>query len=139
MENLFFHDSRQKKYRSIFGAAPTGARVTLRLDVFWQETEEVLLHLFKEGNGTKESLLTMIGLPAEFVPRELTEKLIEYLYSRRATTVVVPMQDLLALPASCRMNIPGTATGNWHWQLEPEQLAQAPAEFLRKLCDKYQR
>ena len=81
----------------------------------------------------------MIGLPAEFVPRELTEKLIEYLYSRRATTVVVPMQDLLALPASCRMNIPGTATGNWHWQLEPEQLAQVPVEFLRKLCDKYQR
>ncbi len=60
MDNLFFHDSRQKKYRSIFGAASAGARVTLRLDVFWEETKEVDLHLYEEtGKTGKESIVPM--------------------------------------------------------------------------------
>ena len=31
--------------------------------------------------------------------------------------VVVPVQDLLGLDSTARMNIPGTALGNWQWRL----------------------
>ena len=87
----------------------------------------------------KQVVRNTLGLAENFTPKELTESMIAYLYSRRAETVIVPMQDLLALPSSCRMNIPGTATGNWHWQMTTEQLKQAPVEFLKKLCEKYGR
>lgn len=32
--------------------------------------------------------------------------------------VVLPVQDILGLDASGRMNVPGTALGNWQWKLE---------------------
>jgi len=31
--------------------------------------------------------------------------------------VIIPLQDLLGLGAEARMNIPGTALGNWQWRL----------------------
>jgi 4-alpha-glucanotransferase len=37
---------------------------------------------------------------------------------------VVPIQDLLDLPASCTLNQPGTAEGNWQWRYTDAQLAQ---------------
>lgn len=50
-----------------------------------------------------------------------------------ANLAIIPMQDLLGLPASARMNTPATAKGNWSWRLTPEQLAAAPAEVLAGL------
>ncbi|MFW5734487.1 MAG: 4-alpha-glucanotransferase, partial [Oceanidesulfovibrio sp.] len=38
-----------------------------------------------------------------------------------ANTVVVPMQDVLGLDESCRMNKPSTLSGNWEWRLLPEE------------------
>ncbi len=32
--------------------------------------------------------------------------------------VIVPAQDLLGLGSTARMNVPGTALGNWQWRLE---------------------
>jgi 4-alpha-glucanotransferase len=33
-----------------------------------------------------------------------------------AGTVIVPLQDLLGLDSRARMNLPGTASGNWSWR-----------------------
>ena len=35
-----------------------------------------------------------------------------------ADTAVHPMQDILALPSGCRMNLPGAASGWWDWRFE---------------------
>jgi 4-alpha-glucanotransferase len=32
--------------------------------------------------------------------------------------VIIPAQDVLGLDSSARMNVPGTALGNWQWRLE---------------------
>ena len=99
-----------------------------------------LLVSCKSKTTTEPVSNKVVGVSPTFTgKKQLTESMIAYLYSRRAETVIVPMQDLLALPSSCRMNIPGTATGNWHWQMTTEQLKQAPVEFLKKLCEKYGR
>ena len=74
-------------------------------------------------------------LSAEDIDREL----VEYVYSRQARTVVIPMQDILALPSNCRMNTPGVAVGNWTWKLTESQLENAPAHWLNSLCVKYNR
>ncbi len=60
--------------------------------------------------------------------------LIGYLYSRQARTVIVPLQDVLGLPAGCRMNTPGTPSGNWQWKTDKGCLGGGLAERLAKLA-----
>lgn len=51
-----------------------------------------------------------------------------------ADVAIFPAQDLLGLPASARMNTPGTAEGNWGWRLTPGQLTPELAGRLRALA-----
>lgn len=39
-----------------------------------------------------------------------------------AALAIVPLQDLLSLDSTARMNLPGRAEGNWSWRYRPEQL-----------------
>ena len=48
----------------------------------------------------------------------------------RSDLFVVQMQDLLELPASARINVPGQPTGNWRWRMLP---GAADKELARKL------
>lgn len=52
---------------------------------------------------------------------------------------VIPLQDLLALDSSARMNFPGRAEGNWQWRYVPEQLTSAIAARMRGLTELYGR
>jgi 4-alpha-glucanotransferase len=53
---------------------------------------------------------------------------------------IVPMQDLLRLGSESRMNRPGTARGNWCWQLEGEHSFSAEhAAQLRLMLLRYGR
>lgn len=87
----------------------------------------------------RHRLCRMLHMDDDTSGTEITGALIEYLYSRRAETVIVPLQDALALPAGDRMNIPGTATGNWRWQLKDGQLRLDTARWLSQLCRIYNR
>ncbi|MEP6892693.1 MAG: 4-alpha-glucanotransferase [Gaiellaceae bacterium] len=57
--------------------------------------------------------------------------LLELALGSRAALAVFPMQDVLGLDSSARMNRPGTKTGNWSWRLEPGQLTDELAARLR--------
>jgi 4-alpha-glucanotransferase len=46
---------------------------------------------------------------------------------------VVPIQDLLDLPAGSALNQPGTAEGNWQWRYTDGQLARLSADKLEIL------
>ena len=52
-----------------------------------------------------------------------------------ADTVVHPLQDILALPSACRMNLPGSARGWWGWRFDWSQVhawhGQRLAEMTR--------
>jgi 4-alpha-glucanotransferase len=52
---------------------------------------------------------------------------------------VVPMQDLLSLDSSHRMNIPGTVEGNWRWQFSWDMVDDNIAARLRALNGLYGR
>lgn len=80
-----------------------------------------------------------LQLPDTAQPQDIVKALVAYVYSRQAETVVIPMQDALALPAACRMNTPGTPTGNWQWQLEEGMLRFETAKWLSGLCRIYHR
>ncbi len=56
-----------------------------------------------------------------------------------ARLTVLPMQDLLALGRGHRMNTPGTASGNWGWRFEWEQIAPDLVPRLRRMNELYGR
>ena len=48
---------------------------------------------------------------------------------------MIQAQDVLGLGSEARMNLPGTGTGNWRWQLDADQLTAAHATRLRALVE----
>jgi len=54
-------------------------------------------------------------------------------------TAILPMQDLLELDGTHRMNRPGTLAGNWHWQFQWEWLKDELPEKLNYLNRIYDR
>ncbi|MEP7295075.1 MAG: 4-alpha-glucanotransferase [Burkholderiales bacterium] len=47
-----------------------------------------------------------------------------------ATTAVFPLQDVLGLGGTHRMNMPGSPTGNWAWRFEWAMVGSEPARVL---------
>lgn len=56
-----------------------------------------------------------------------------------ADAVIIPLQDILALDDSSRMNIPGKACGNWQWRVTDDELASISPQYWIKFLDKYDR
>ena len=56
-----------------------------------------------------------------------------------ADTAVHPMQDVLALPTSCRMNFPGQESGWWRWRFQWSQVQPWHAGRLAELGRLYGR
>ena len=53
---------------------------------------------------------------------------------------IIPLQDVLGLDNSARMNVPGTATGNWGWRYgDPELLNQDLSDRLLEVTQLYSR
>lgn len=50
-----------------------------------------------------------------------------------ANLAIVPMQDVLGLGTSARMNVPGRHKGNWRWRLRKEEVQPELVERLRQL------
>lgn len=64
---------------------------------------------------------------------------IERVYRSNAAYALIPLQDLLALDSSARMNTPGTVGGNWSWRLPPGNLDSPLAARLKNLAETYAR
>ncbi len=56
-----------------------------------------------------------------------------------AQWAVIPLQDILELGTSHRINTPGTRTGNWRWRFQWQQLTEQHAFDLRTQIDLYGR
>ena len=56
-----------------------------------------------------------------------------------ADTAIFPIQDVLGQGTEARMNVPGTADGNWGYRLRGELLTSAVAAKLSRLTQTYER
>lgn len=54
--------------------------------------------------------------------KTVCSKLIDIGMQSKARLAIFPWQDILALDGSTRMNIPGTADGNWTWRFLPKDV-----------------
>ena len=65
--------------------------------------------------------------------------MVEFTLNANANTSIIPMQDVLGLDSSARMNTPGTVGGNWEWRMSPGMLTQKIKQHLRQLTEKSNR
>lgn len=75
------------------------------------------------------------GQPAEGISRAL----IRMSHASVADLSIIPLQDILELDASGRMNTPGTTEGNWKWRFRREALTYELAIWLKHITRTYDR
>ena len=70
--------------------------------------------------------------------REIHWDMMRGVWSSAANLAVAPAQDLLGLGSEARMNLPGTAAGNWEWRMESLPRADIQ-DRLRSMTATYRR
>ena len=65
--------------------------------------------------------------------------IIRLAFSSVSFLCILPMQDLLSLDSSARMNIPGTTENNWRWRFEWSQVMDDTMKQVSHLMALYQR
>jgi 4-alpha-glucanotransferase len=61
----------------------------------------------------------------------MPDDLVNMALESNAQLTIVPMQDILVLDSSHRMNTPGTCTGNWHWRFNWRQLTAVQKRSIK--------
>jgi 4-alpha-glucanotransferase len=75
---------------------------------------------------------------SEYLGRELLEHQINWEFIRMAmmsvaNMVIFPLQDVLGLDSSDRMNRPATLDGNWKWRMKTDQITAHVREKLKQM------
>jgi 4-alpha-glucanotransferase len=65
--------------------------------------------------------------------REVAPELMRLAWLSPAALAIAPLQDLLNLGGSARMNVPGQAGGNWRWRLTDDMLSPSAFDWLGDL------
>ena len=65
--------------------------------------------------------------------------MIRALYASAANTAIVPMQDMLGLGGSARMNFPSTLASNWEWRIRPTAASDRLAARIAEMVTLYER
>jgi 4-alpha-glucanotransferase len=65
--------------------------------------------------------------------REATPALIRAAWASPAALAIAPLQDLLNLGRDGRMNVPGSAEGNWRWRATDHMFGGREFEWLEQL------
>ena len=71
--------------------------------------------------------------------REIHWDMIRVAWASVANTAVAPLQDVLGLGSSARMNLPASERGNWQWRFRAGALTKKISERLRELTELYGR
>lgn len=66
---------------------------------------------------------------------DASPELIRLAWPSKAALAIAPLQDLVNLGATSRMNVPGRASGNWSWRVREEMLSLSSFEWLRDLTE----
>ncbi len=84
---------------------------------------------------TRQYVDEYLGRSQEIMPWPL----IRCALASRARLAILPMQDLLALDGTHRMNLPGTIEGNWRWRFSWDQVEPDLAARLHRRVKMYGR
>ena len=65
--------------------------------------------------------------------RDAAPELIRLAWSSPAAIAITPLQDLLNLGRTGRMNVPGVAEGSWRWRATGNMLSAWSFQWLKEL------
>jgi malto-oligosyltrehalose synthase/4-alpha-glucanotransferase len=93
---------------------------------------------YKDADDNTRRLLN------EYAGKEVSEEEVHWTLSRMAyasvaRTVILPLQDVLNLDETARMNIPASANSNWAWRLTPGQVNRSTEDKLKQLVYMFNR
>jgi 4-alpha-glucanotransferase len=71
--------------------------------------------------------------------KNISWDLIRTAMSSVAAISIIPLQDVLVLGKSARMNVPGTPAGNWSWRFTSESLSEVHSARLHHMTEIYGR
>ncbi|MGD9950355.1 MAG: 4-alpha-glucanotransferase, partial [Desulfobulbus sp.] len=66
-------------------------------------------------------------------------ELVHLALSSPANLAILPMQDILGFGNDCRMNTPGTTTGNWQWRLADTFMTEEVSAWLAEQVELFGR
>jgi 4-alpha-glucanotransferase len=87
------------------------------------------------GDDGRAEVDDYLGLPGEPMPWPLNRAAL----GSPANLAILPMQDVLGLDGAHRMNVPGTAEGNWGWRFTWDQVTPELPARLTHLVKLYGR
>lgn len=85
---------------------------------------------FKSSSEKRKKMIKIYLKKDNF---EICTELIKLAWNSEANTAIAPLQDWLCLDDQARMNIPGTAEGNWEWRTEKNLLSSDLIGKIRKI------
>jgi 4-alpha-glucanotransferase len=87
----------------------------------------------------RAAIAYLAGPQARELPDQVHWAAIRAVYGSVAQTAIIPMQDLLGLGNESRMNMPGSAEGNWEWRVRSRDLSPKLSRTLRDFTATYGR
>ena len=88
----------------------------------------------KEANAEQKKIL-FACLRRKVSARQINWELIKLAFASVANLAIIPVQDILGLGESARMNRPGKIKGNWQWQLNMGQITPQISKKLLKITE----
>jgi len=81
---------------------------------------------------------------ADYVGKKITstnvnQTIIRLCYASVAWLAILPIQDVLGLDESARMNTPGTSKDNWNWRLNASKLSVEVIDYLSSETERFGR
>ncbi|MDN5324244.1 MAG: 4-alpha-glucanotransferase, partial [Clostridia bacterium] len=73
---------------------------------------------YQEKTGVVEYLKEKLNLDYSWNCEQICWQFIKIALESNAILAIIPLQDLLCLDSSARMNYPGTLGGNWEWRFK---------------------
>jgi 4-alpha-glucanotransferase len=84
---------------------------------------------------TRSNVVDALGRCELAVEERIEWPLIGLAFASSSNLAMVQVQDVLGLGSEARMNVPGTASGNWGWRLAEGMLTPALARRLRAVTE----
>jgi malto-oligosyltrehalose synthase/4-alpha-glucanotransferase len=94
---------------------------------------------FKENTSKEEQKNLNEYMRVKVNARNVHNIMIELCYASVSELAILPLQDVLGLDESGRMNVPASKEGNWSWQLQRGALNEKIEHQLRCLVRKFNR
>jgi len=88
---------------------------------------------YNDAKKNNKKIIADLKQYTNFNENSPTWSIIETAFSSVSKTAIIPMQDFLELDDKARMNIPGTAEGNWTWRMNRTPDKKLSEKILKSL------